>query len=192
MRLKNNLESYIMQLEEAFANVIAAHHQQMDRWYYGITLSYNNTNSLASFLELTKKQYEQLLIDLDLAYINKRTKKLTLKHAKWRRFIVNNSLSDSVYYDLTKIKNVPTGDGINHELYNGYWIGVGKNRLSKKDTNPSDLYKDSSIIRPRKRSKEVQNLIMELKKQIDASIQNINNEVATGGDELCNNKNKVS
>ena len=180
-----------MQLEDVFANVIAAHQKLMDRWYYGITLSYNNVNSLASLLELTKEQYETLLVHLELASIAKNTKKLVLKHAKWRRFLVNHSLSDTVYYEITKIKNVPTGDGVTNEGYNGYWMGVGKARKNKEDSNPSDLYKDSSIKRPRSRKQEIQKHIKELKKQINELIQNNSSEVANVMEQVSKEK-KVS
>ena len=162
------MESYSKDLERIFAALLAEHHRNMPLWHYGITMKGDNRNSLSSLLNISRDHCMLFLEELGLISKFGNTDKVKISRQKWEDFIINQNIGTDIYFEVTKVTKVPTGNR-NSEYYYGYWIGLGHKKSYK--TNPHEQFKRGRASPPRKTSKlkkysvELQNLIIQIERQ---------------------------
>ena len=157
----------------------------------------NNPNSLSSLLNISYDECMSLLKGLGLITVVGKTNKVKILRQKWEEFIINLNIGNDVYFEVTKVTKVPSGNSKSVETYqyNGFWIGIGHKK--KYSTNPATQFKLGRASPPRKTTKlknygvQIKKLFTTIKYIEEEHLQLTNDDTSVNESES-KIKNKVS
>jgi len=132
-------EKYTLTLRSILAKLLSSIDPKIGGWHYGILLPESNSSSLASLLQLSKKQLVNILHLCGLLSINKNgicklTTNQTLKKESycWNDLLKGAGMDDN-YFDKMKVASVKEMKG------QIWWLGIGDIDQQKK-YNPSKQF----------------------------------------------------
>ena len=133
------MESSILSTKRLLAALLHEHYNHR-YWYYGLTLPCENSNSFASYLEMSQSQYHTLLCTIGVGRlrIRKGKERIELIKNEWDLFLNDCGLS-YVYFDQFGCNKVPT-NGVDatspYIKYHGWWIGIGSTDMKCGVSSP--------------------------------------------------------